>query len=139
MEFGVQLGIPMGTIEGFKVDYNNESGKIFHQIIHYLLTNTPESLWFEKVCSALEGVDNNVLANTVKSTYMKTSLTGKVIYLVNHFKENSTLPMCIDLRLCMLHLPRCYLSVCESYKLYLHRLPLKKRNIELRLPEFSFF
>ncbi len=77
MEFGVQLGIPMGTIEGFKVDYNNESGKIFHQIIHYLLTNTPESLWFQKVYSALEGVDNKVLANTIKSTYMKTSLTGK--------------------------------------------------------------
>ncbi len=81
MEFGVQLGIPMGTIESFKVDYNNDSGKIFHQIIHYLLTNTPESLWFEKVCSALEGVDNKVLANTVKSTYMKISQTGKVIYL----------------------------------------------------------
>ncbi len=84
MEFGVQLGIPMGTIESFKVDYNNDSGKIFHQIIHYLLTNTPESLWFEKVCSALEGVDNKVLANTVKSTYMKTSLTGTVIYLFSH-------------------------------------------------------
>ncbi len=82
MEFGVQLGIPMGTIEGFKVDYNNDSGKIFHQIIHHLLTNTPKSLWFDKVCSALEGVDNKVLANTIKSTYMKTSLTGKYNLLI---------------------------------------------------------
>ncbi len=49
MEFGVQLGIPMGTIEGFKVDYNNYSGEIFHQIIHYFLTITPES-FFPKKC-----------------------------------------------------------------------------------------
>ncbi len=86
MEFGVQLGIPMGTIEGFKVDYK-DSGKIFHQIIHYLLTNTPESLWFEKVCSALEGVDNKVLANTIKSTYMKTSLTGKIYIFSQPFQR----------------------------------------------------
>ncbi len=83
-----------GTIETFKVDNNNDSGKIFHQIIHYLLTNTPESLWFEKVYSALEGVDNKVLANTVKSTYMKTSLTGKS-YLFSQPFQNSAIPMCI--------------------------------------------
>ncbi len=76
LEFGVQLGISMDLIESFKLDYNHDSGKVFHQIIHYLLTNTPENLWFDKLCSALEGVDKKDLVYIVKVNYMDYSEPG---------------------------------------------------------------
>ncbi len=66
----------MGMIDSLKKDNNNDSGIIFHYIIHYLLTNTPKSLWFEKVCSALEVMNFIGLARTVKSTYMEISRAG---------------------------------------------------------------
>ena len=73
LAFGVQLGLPMDEVQAMEMEHHHNAGIILHHICHHWLSNTPEGVWFQRLCAALERVGNSDLATFVKKKYMASS------------------------------------------------------------------
>ena len=79
LQFGVQLGISMDEINSFAMERNHDPEAIMHQILHYLLSNTPENICIKTICIALERIGRKDLTSVVKQKYLEQPLQGSLL------------------------------------------------------------
>ena len=67
--FGVHLNIPTSKLQEWECDHPNNCIRVFQDLLNFVLSNYPEGNCMESTCSALDHIDECLLAQEMRQKY----------------------------------------------------------------------